>query len=525
MHKEPRGNPQKVTDTLTVPVEFVVASGQEGSAIKRLEQEKTCYETGNVNRDAFVKKLLALFRSYLEKENLNILSICYWAANEEGFNLKLSNSPYMLSESLSVPRNNRYFSKKEFNWNEADEIPVDVYRTEEQIIGSMAGAVVSGNGKVHGYITIDSTNSNAFDDEICMELRELATLTEEVLRIMDRNFKLDRENSLFNGILKETLSLFNSSSKGNLISDLSKVLQDNFRFDRLMIITPHEQDKDIWQISEVVGEQKEDFKGVSFEVHVKCLLYELLAGKVSVINERKISTDPYQRRFYENEPENLELRSLFAVTPPARNNSYPLVIVLESKNDKVVSIADEIMLTYVVANAALKLSDIQSKDDSKQKKEDTLAEVESNGLGELLNYFEKEMHSLKNSEDSLGILFLKCIPLKKDSKATVFEDFLAKLKRIKKAWNGQHLAMLGSGEFVLFIKGDLKESVFEITARQIIANAKNLLDESTLSIKSHFIWLNKNRVEEIEKKLGQSGRTLFIVSITNKFQEMSEAGE
>ena len=525
LHKEPRGNPQKVTDTMSIPVEFIADPGQEGSAIKRLEQEKTCHETGNVNRDAFIKKLLALFRSRLEKENLNILSICYWAFNDEGFSLKLSNSQYRLSESLFVPQNSRYFSKKEFNWNEADEIPVDVYRTEEQIICSMAGAAVSGDGKMHGYITIDSTNPNSFDDEICMELRELATLTEEVLRIMDWNFKLDKENSLFNGILKETSDLFNSSSKGNLITDLSQVLQDNFRFNRLMLITPHEQDKDKWQISEVVGEQKDDFKGVSFRVHVKCLLYDLLSGKLPVINKKKIPTDPYQRRFYENEPENLELRSLFAVMPPARNNSYPLAIVLESKNDKAVSILDEIMLTYIVACAALKLSDIQSKDNSRQKKEDTLAGVDSNGLGELLSYYENEIYSLKDSGDSLGILFFKCIPLKKDDRAIVFETFLAILKRIKKAWNGQHLAMLGSGEFVLSVKGDLKESVFEITATQIITMAKNLLDESSLSIKSHSIWLNKKRIKEIEEKLGQSGITLFIVSIANKFQEMSEAGE
>jgi len=525
LHKEPKGNPQRVTDTMGIPVEFVANVDQEGSAVKRFEQEKTCYEKGTVNKDAFIKKMLALFRSYLEKENLNILSVCYWAFNGESFTLRLPNSPYRISENLLIPQNNRYFSKKEFSWNGMDEIPIDIYSTEELMASSMAGAAISGGGKLRGYITIDSVDQNAFDDDIRMELLELATLMEEVLRTMDGNFKLDKENSLFNGMLKDISDLLHSSSKGNLIANLSQILQDNFRFNRLMLIMPHEQDKDKWQIVEAVGEQKEIFKGVSFSIHVKCLLYELLAGKISVINEKRISTDPYQRRFYENEPENLELRSLFAVGPPMQNNSYPLVIVLESKNDKAVSITDEIVLTCIIACASLKLSDIESKDISKQEKENALAEVDSNGLGEILNYYEHEIESLENSSDSIGILFLKCIPSNKEGKAAVFEKFLAILKRVKKAWNGQHLAMLGSGEFVLSVKGDLKENVFEIIATQIITNTKNLLDGDTLSIKSHSIWLNKDKIKEIGNKLGQSGKTLFLVSIANKFQEMSEANE
>jgi len=523
LHKEPKGNPLRVTETLGIPVELVANVDKEGSAIRRLEQEKTCYETGTGNKDAFIKKMLALFRSHLEKENCKILSICYWAFDGKSFALRLPNTPYRINENLLIPQNNRYFSKKEFSWNGTDEIPVDIYNTEDLMAGSMAGAAVSGSGKLRGYITIDSTDPNAFDDDIRMELLELVTLMEEVLRMMDRNFKLDKENNLFNGMLKDISDLFHSSSKGNLIAGLSKILQDNFRFNRLMLITPHEQDKDRWQIVEAAGEQKEVFKGVSFNVHVKCLLYELLAGKISVINEKKISTDPYQRRFYENEPENLELRSLFAVGPPLQNNSYPLVIVLESKNDKAVSIMDEIMLTCIVACASLKLSDIENKDISNQEKENALAEVNSNGLGEILNYYEREIKSLQNSNDSIGILFLKCIPLKKDGKAVVFEKFLTILKRVKKAWNGQHLAMLGNGEFVLSVKGDLKESVFEIIAIQIITNTKNLLNGEPLSIKSHSIWLNKDKIKEIEEKVGQSGKTLFLVSIANKFQEMSEA--
>jgi len=523
LHKEPIGNPQRLTETLGIPVELVTNSDQDRSAIKRLEQEKTCYETGTVNKDAFIKKMLALFRSHLEKENLNILSICYWAFNGESFTLRLPNTPYRISENLIIPQNNRYFSKKEFNWNGTDEIPVDIYSTEEMMASSMAGVAISGGGKLRGYITIDSADANAFNDDERMELLELGTLMEEVLRMMDLNFKLDKENSLFNGMLKDISDLFHSSSKGNLIADLSQILQDNFRFNRLMLITPHEQEEDKWQIVEAVGEQKEVFKGAPFNVHVKCLLYELLAGKISVINEKNISTDPYQRRFYENEPENLELRSLFAVGPPMQNNSYPLVIVLESKNEKAVSITDEIMLTCIAACASLKLSDIENKNISKLEKENALAEVDSNGLGEVLNYYEREIENLENSEDSLGILFLKCIPLKQEGKAAIFEKFLAILKRVKKAWNGQHLAMLGSGEFVLSVKGDLKESVFEIIATQIITNTKNLLDADSLSIKSHFIWLNKNKIKEIGNKLGQSGKTMFLVSIANKFQEMSEA--
>jgi hypothetical protein len=519
LHKEPKGNPLRVTDTFSIPTELVANVDQEGSAIRRLEQEKTCYETGTGNKDAFIKKMLALFRSHLEKEKRNILSICYWAFNGESFTLRLPNTPYRINENLLIPQNNRYFSKKEFNWNGTDEIPIDIYSTEELMANSMAGAAISGSGKLRGYVTIDSTDPNAFDDDIRTELLELVTLMEEVLRMMDRNFKLDKENSLFNGMLKDISDLFHSSSKGNLIADLSEILQGNFRFNRLILITPHEQDKDRWQIVEAAGEQKEVFKGVSFNVHVKCLLYELLAGKISVINEKKISTDPYQRRFYENEPENLELRSLFAVGPPLQNNSYPLVIVIESRNDRAVSVMDEIMLTCIVACASLKLSDIENKDISNQEKENALAEVDSNGLGEILNYYEREIESLENSNDSVAILFLKCIPLKKEGRAAVFEKFLAMLKRLKKAWNGRHLAMLGSGEFVLSVKGKSNENVPEIMATQI----RNLLDGEPLSIKSHSIWLNKDKIKEIEKKLGQGGKTLFLISIANKFQEMSEA--
>ncbi|MCL2100953.1 MAG: hypothetical protein FWH22_04495 [Fibromonadales bacterium] len=527
LHKEPKGKPQRVTDTLSIPVELDADAQQDGAAKKRLAQERTCYETEAGNKDAFVKKMLTLFRGRLEKVNCGILSICYWAFNGEGFILRLSNSPYRISDSLFVPQSNRYFSKKEFNWSEIDEIPADLYRTEEQITGSMAGASVSGDGKLHGYITIDSANANAFDEEIYTELRELAALTSEVLRAMDKNFKLDKENNLLNGMLKEISHLFNSSSKGNLIANLSRILQDNFRFDRLMLIMPHERDEDKWQISEAVGLQKENFKGVSFSVHVKCLLYELLSGKVSVVNEKNISTDPYQRRLYENEPENLELRSLFAVTPPALNNSYPIVIMLESENSKAVSIIDEIMLTGIVNCAALKLSDIQSKDNSKQERENALAEVDSNGLGEILNFYEQELENLKSSEDSLGILFLKCIPLKEEGKVAVFENFLAMAKNLKKTWNGQHLAMLGGGEFVLSIKGNLSADVFEAIAVRILDSVENMLDRNSLTIKSYSTWLSKEKIIKIEDELGQNGKTLFLLSIANKFQEMSgvEASE
>jgi hypothetical protein len=284
LHKEPKGNPLRVTDTFSIPTELVANVDQEGSAIRRLEQEKTCYETGTVNKEAFIKKMLATFRSHLEKENCKILSICYWVFHGESFTLRLPNTPYRINENLLIPQSNRYFSKKEFIWNGIDEIPIDIYSTEDLMASSMVGAAISGGGKLRGYITIDSANSNTFDEDIRMELLELVTLMEEVLRMMDRNFKLDKENSLFNGMLKDISDLFHSSSKGNLIADLSEMLQGNFRFNRLILITPHEQDEDRWQIVEAVGEQKEVFKGVSFNVHVKCLLYELLAGKISVIN-------------------------------------------------------------------------------------------------------------------------------------------------------------------------------------------------------------------------------------------------
>jgi len=527
LHAEPKGKPQRVTDTLGSPVDFVHETTQDGSAIKRQEQEKTCYEAGVVNKDAFVKKLLALFRSYLEQDNRKILSVCYWAFKGDGFTLRISNSPYQISDGLFIQKNDRYFSKKDFNWNGVDVFPIDIYRTEELVANSMAGAVVSGGGKLHGYITIDSVDPRAFDEEVSMELRELATLTEEVLRTLDSNERLDKQYTLLNTILKEIMDLFDSSSKGNLLANLSKILQDSFLFDRMMVITPIDLDLDKWQISEVVGEQKEFLKGEHFEAHPKSLLYEILLGKVSVINEKEISTDPYQRRLSESEPKNLGLRSLFAVRPSMRNNSYPLIIVLESKEAKAVSMIDEMMLTSLVTCAALKLSDILGKEDNRQEKDNTMAEVNANGFGEIMCYYEKEIDKVKNGSDGLGILFLKCIPSEKESKALVYEKFLSTVKHLKKHWNGKHLAMMGNGEFILSMTGSVQqEHIFDLFSGQLITIAKDMFgSEDAMTIKSHSIWLNKERLNQLEEDTKQSGKTLFLVSLATKFQEMAEASE
>ncbi|GBU23713.1 hypothetical protein R83H12_00330 [Fibrobacteria bacterium R8-3-H12] len=522
LHKEPEGEPQKITDTLSAPIPFSTAE-YNNSALKRLEQERTCSETDFANRDAFIKKLLMLFRSRLEKENDKILSICYWVFNGEGFALRLSNSTYRLRENLFVSKDNKYFSRRDFNWNGIDEAPIDVFHSEEQITRSIAGSAVTGEGKFHGYITIDSAHENAFDDEICIELRELANVAEEMLRNLDMNYKLNRENNLFYGMLRDISNLFGSVSKGNLIANLSKILRDNFRFNRMMIIIPAEREKDKWLISEAAGDQSEKFKKVVFSVHEKCLLYELLCGKVSTINEVKISTDPYQRRFYENEPENLELRSLFAVMPPAQNNSFRLAIVLESTNNRAVTRMDETLLTCITACASLKLSDMQSRDASQQIKNECFDGIDSNGLGELLIFYHEEFNELRNSEDSLGILFLKCVCTKKENKANDFDKFLSVLRELKKAWNGKHLAMLGSGEFVFSIRSNLKEDIFEMAAAQIITNAENMLAEHSLSVKSHTIWLNKSKMEEIEQEYKKSYSILFTYSVMNKFREMQGA--
>jgi hypothetical protein len=523
LHKEPEGEPQKITDTQTAPVPLFTAE-YNNSALKRLEQEKTCSETDFAYRDAFIKKLLMLFRSRLEKENDKILSICYWIFTEEGFALRLSNSTYRLRENLFVSKDNKYFSRRDFNWNGIDEAPIDVFHSEEQITRSVAGSAVSGEGKFHGYITIDSAHENAFDDEICIELRELANVAEEMLRNLDMNYKLNRENNLFHGMLRDISNLFCSVSKGNLIANLSKILRDNFRCDRMMIIIPAEREEDKWLISEAVGEQSEIFKKVVFSVHEKCLLYELLSGKVSSINEIKISTDPYQRRFYENEPENFELHSLFALMPPVQNNSYQLAIVLESKNNRAVSRMDETMLTCITACASLKLSDMQARDVSQQERSECFDGIDTNGLGELLDFYNAEFNELKNAEDSLGILFLKCNHSKKENKATDFEKFSSVLKELKKLWSARHLAMLGNGEFVFSIRGiNLKEDIFEMAAAQIIINAENMLAEHSLSVKTHTIWLNKDKMEEMEQKLKRKYSVLFAYSVMNKFKEMNEA--
>ena len=523
LHKEPEGEPQKITDTLSAPVPLFSTAEYNNSALKRLEHERACSETDFANRDAFIKKLLLLFRSRLEKENDKILSICYWVFNGEGFALRLSNSTRRLRENLFVPKDNRYFSRRDFNWNGIDEAPIDVFHSEEQITRSIAGSAVSGEGKFHGYITIDSAHENAFDDEICIELRELANVAEEMLRNLDMNYKLNRENNLFYGMLRDISNLFSSVSKGNLIANLSKILRDNFRSNRMMIIIPAEREKDKWLISEAVGEQSEKFKKVVFRVHEKCLLHELFSGKVTKVNEVNIPTDPYQRRFYENEPENLELRSLFAVMPPAQNNSSPLAIVLESTNNRAITRMDEALLTCITACAAIKLSDMQSQDASQQIRNECFDGIDSNGLGELLLYYHDEFNALRDSEDSLGILFLKCVSTKNENKANDFDKFLSVLKELKKAWNGKHLSMLGSGEFVFSIRSNLKEDIFEMAAAQIITNAENMLAEHSLSVKSHTIWLNKNKMEEIEQEFKKSYSILFTYSVMNKFREMQGA--
>ena len=520
LHKKPEGEPQKITDTLSAPVPLITEE-HNNSALRRLEQEKALSETDFASRDAFIKKLLMLFRSRLEKGNDKILSICYWIFDGEGFALRLSNSTRRLRENLFVPKDNKYFSRRDFNWNGIDEAPIDVFHSEEQITRSIAGSAVSGEGKFHGYITIDSANENAFDDEICIELRELANVAEEILRNLDMNYKLNRENNLFYGMLKDISNLFSSVSKGNLVANLSKILRDNFRFNRMMIIMPAEREKDKWLISEAAGDQSEKFKKVVFNVHEKCLLHELLCGKVSKVNEVNIPTDPYQRRFYENEPENLELRSLFAVMPPAQNNSLPLAIVIESVNNRAVSRMDETLLTCITACAALKLSDIQSRDASLQRRNESFVGIDSNGLGELLNFYHAEFNDLRNSEDTLGILFLKCVNTKRENKVNDFDKFLSVLRELKKAWNGKHLAMIGNGEFVFSIRSNLNEEVFGMAAAQIITNAENMLAEHSLSVRSHSIWLNRYKMAEMEQKHKKNYGALFAFSVMNQFLKMS----
>ena len=522
LHKEPTGTPRKITDTVPIPLEEISSTDQNQTAIKRYEHEKEYIQSDENRKNAFVRKVLSLFRSRQEKDNNKALSICYWAFNGEGFTLRLADSRRIIGENLFVHKSNKYFSKKEFNWVGTDEAPIDVFDSEEQITRSIAGAAVSGDGKLRGYITIDSAQENAFDDEICMELREIAAFADEVLRTLDLNFKLERENSLCNEMLKNTSVLFGSSSKGNLIANLSEILQDNFRFDRMLIITPLESDKNKWHICETLGEQKEEFKGVSFEVHNRCLLFDLLSGKSSFINETNISIDPYQRRLYEDEPENLELHSLFAVMPPAQNNSYPLAIVIESKENKAVSGIDKALLKNIAAFAALKLSDIQAKDDSKQNKENSFLGIDSNGLGELLAYYKGAFEDLKNSNENLGILFIKCTPSSPENKAGDFEIFLNVLKKVKKAWNGKHLAMLGNGEVILSVGGSFEEEVFNLTAGQIVMNIENFLAADTISVKSSNMWLNREKIEELEKEYEYDCLTVFIFYAMAKFKAMGD---
>jgi len=523
LHSEPKGKPQRITETLNIPFEFVSAPEQERTAVKRLEQEKTSFEIDTSYKDAFVKKLLELFARRMEKES-GVLSLNYWVFDNEGFTRRLSISTYLLSENSYVPKNNKYFSKKDFNWDGIDEPPTDIFESNQIISRSMMGAAISGDGKLRGYITIDNEKEEAFDDVKLKELKGLASFANETLQIMDVNFRRDRENNLLHAMLKDMSNLFRSVSRGNLFMNLSKILQDNFRFDRLMLITLNDRNKHNkigkWYIFDAVGECNEGFKGTAFNVHEKCLLHDLLTGKTTTINEEKISIDPYQRRLFEREPENLKLRSLFAVMPPTQHNSYPVAIVLESKGNKAVSRIDAQMLTYIAACAAMKLSDIQEKMFALLKKESDLTDIELNGLGEILKYYEKEINSLKSSDDSLGILFIKCKMQSKENQASHFEKFLAALKSAKKAFNGR-LSMLGNGEFIFTIKGTFSEELFGMTATQIKSFVKNLLVEDNLDVLSHGIWLNKNRVAEIETKYEQECNTMFNISVISKFKEMS----
>jgi hypothetical protein len=298
-----------------------------------------------------------------------------------------------------------------------------------------------------------------------------------------------------------------------------------------MIITLDKKDKSKWYISDALGEQHEYFKGASFSVYEKSLLYEILAGQTTVINEMRIPTDPYQRRLFEDEPKNLNLRSLFAVRPHSLHNSYPMVIMLESRNKRAVSRIDIQMLTCLAACSSVKLSDIMEKIYSGQKKEIDLIDIDSNGLGETLHFYKAEMDSLKHGDECLGILLLRCKPLNRENrvldfneiKASNYEKFAHVLKTLKKNWNGRHLAMLGSGEFIFSIKGNFSEKIFdEITASQIIANAKSMLAEDDLDVSSYNIWLDKNKMTEKELELGYSCDMLFKLTIMSKFKDMSE---
>jgi hypothetical protein len=208
-----------------------------------------------------------------------------------------------------------------------------------------------------------------------------------------------------------------------------------------------------------------------------------------------------------------------------------MAIVLESRNRRAVSRIDVQMLTCLAACSAVKLSDIMEKIYSRQKKEIDLIDIDSDGLGETLHFYEAEMDSLKHGSDCLGILFLKCKPLNRENRVLDFneiraynyEKFAHVLKTLKKNWNGRHLARLGSGEFIFSIKGNFSEKIFdEITASQIIANAKSMLAEDDLDLDSHNIWLDKNKMAEKEQELGYSCDTLFKLTIMSMFKDMSE---
>lgn len=521
-YKEPKYAPQRITDTTDAPVDILPEQNQDETAINRLNKEiENFKENDNLKKD-FIDKMLELFNSYLISKYDNILALCYWNFKNDGFTLEVPISTYTLNENLFIPKDDTLFSEKEFIFNEKDEVPLEVFRSKEDITASFAGRLVSGKGKFYGYITISSGKANAFDTETIKELREFAKLTEGVLSFLDLNLKLNLESNVFYELLNKIPSLLNFNSKENVINNLSTFLKDNFRCDRLMLITPESSDRNKWFITEALGEQSELLKGISFEAKEEFLLYELLIGNISIINKGNITKDPYQYRLYSDEPDNLEFNSLLAITVPKENYSYPLVMVLESKQEKEFPKIDVSALSYILTCASLKLSNIENDDCFKQKKNDNLQYIDSDGLGEFFNYYNSKLENLRNSNENLCVIFLKFFPKTKENKAIDFEHIMSVLKKYKGELNGQHLALLGSGEFVLSVIGDFKEDDLKEIIAKFVENIRKSLAAINASVNYHTILFNKNKIEEEEKKNKSNIVTLFIFSVINKFKKMSE---
>ncbi|GHV12135.1 hypothetical protein AGMMS49938_04080 [Fibrobacterales bacterium] len=511
MHKKPSGKPQRITDALTIPQ--AIPEGETRST--RDEQDALGYEHYYMNKDTMLKSLIEYFHSRLVnlehsgEGEVKIGSVCFWEKINGVFSLLKFNSTYGINETFLVSAENKFFIKDKFVWNkENGKNPINFYTAENLQANFVAGSAVSFNG-VCGYITIDSFTNN-FNDSVINELNNVSQLAGDIFRVLKENSTYHVGINLFRESIRDVSNILNLKSKEAVLSTLSQMLSYNFRCDRLMLIVPENDGSDKWHICEVAGEQREILKSISFEPHEKCLLYELFLRFTSSVRKDDIATDPYQCRIFPDEPQNLDLQSLYAVMPPISDNFYPIAIVLESKEKNAVTKTESQLLSYIATCIGMKLKEF-ALNEEKEKEQNIELIIDSNGTGELLSYYKNEIQNIKNGSDNLGILFLKINPQIVDVR------FFERVKDYKKHQGNFHFSSLGKGEYIFSERGLFSEETFNHTANKM----KNYL-VGELENSSQTVWVDKQKIQKKEEEGEKEdyGMLLWLFSLQTFIKEV-----